>query len=180
MITTKDNLCEVAITMFSEIGFDKVSINMICNRLKVTRGSFYHHFNSKNELLLYWFSSQVEKDIVMDLSLASPRQILKNHALDYANTINRVGHDFMYHILMAEFELEGRHFYTYFQAEAQSIELINMAIERKEIRTSQTAKQLLDTFAAAIIGAIVMWKFENGDFDIVDKIESIFETVYSV
>lgn len=178
MITTKDNLCEVAIAMFRELGYEKVSINMICNKLKVTRGSFYHHFDSKDELLLYWFSAQAEKEIAMDLSLASPKLILKNHALDYAKMINKVGHDFMYHILMAEFELEGKHFYTYFKAEAQSIELINMAIEQKEIHTNLPAKQLLDTFAAAIIGAIVMWKFENGKFDIVRKIESVFESVY--
>ncbi|MGO4275341.1 TetR/AcrR family transcriptional regulator, partial [Paenibacillus sp. TAF58] len=117
MITTKDNMCEIAINMFKELGFENVSIIMICNRLEVTRGSFYHHFNSKNELLLYWFSSQVKKNIVMDVSLESPKQILKKHALDYANTINNMGIDFMYHILMAEFELYGKHFYTYFNAE---------------------------------------------------------------
>lgn len=178
MITTKDNLCEVAISMFKEIGYEKVSINMICKQLKVTRGSFYHHFNSKNELLLYWFSVQVEKNITMDLSLASPKQILKKHALDYANIINKVGYDFMYHILMAEFELEGKHFYTYFQLEAQSIALINKAMEHNEIHSSQSAKQLLDTFAAAIIGVIVTWKFENGAFDIVSKIETVLETIY--
>lgn len=178
MITTKENLCEVAVAMFREHGYEKVSINTICSQLKVTRGSFYHHFDSKNELLLYWFSSQVEKDIVIDLSLASPKLTLKKHAMDYAYTINKVGHDFMYHILMAEFELEGRHFDSYFQGEAQSIELINQAIDRGEIHTTHTAKQLLDTFAASMIGAIVTWKFENGQFDIVRKIYSMFETVY--
>src|SRR5690606_20355389 len=109
MITTKDNMCEVAISMFNELGYEKVSINMICSRLKVTRGSFYHHFKSKNELLLYWFSTQVEKTNIMELSSisANPKLILKKHALAYANIISKVGQDFMYHILMAEFELEG-------------------------------------------------------------------------
>lgn len=178
MITTKDNLCEVAIAMFKEQGYEKVSINMICNQLNVTRGSFYHHFSSKNELLLYWFSSRVQKEIMLDYSLASPMQIVKKHALDYAHTIDNIGYDFMYHILMAEFELEGKHFHTYFQAEAEFIALINQAIVRNEIHSSDNAKQLLETFAAAMIGTIVTWKFNKGSFDIVRKVEDIFDTVY--
>lgn len=179
MITTKENMCEVAIGMFKELGFEQVSITMICNRLNVTRGSFYHHFESKNDLLLYWFSSQVKKIVAVDkLGLESPKQVLKKHALDYARIIHEVGNDFMYHILMAEFELEGKHFYSYFHAEGQSIHLINKAIEMNEIHSTKTAKQLIDTFTAAVIGNIVTWKFDNGQFDIVRKIESTFETIY--
>lgn len=178
MITTKDNMCEVAVNMFKELGYENVSINMICNRLNVTRGSFYHHFNSKNELLLYWFSSQINQNIVLDTRLESPRQILKKHALDYANIISGVGHDLIYHILMAEFELEGKHFSTYFDAEGPSIELIHQSIERNEIHSETPPKALINTFSAAVIGAIVTWRFDNGQFDILNKIESIFETVY--
>jgi len=179
MITTKDNMCEVAVQMFQDLGYENVSINMICNRLNVTRGSFYHHFDSKNDLLLYWFSSQLKQNIALDSSFGSPKQILKKHALDYAKLISGVGHDLMYHILMAEFELEGKHFYTYFDAEGPIIELINQSIERNEIHHSgKSPKELLDTFAAAVIGIIVTWKFDNGQFDIIQKIESIFETNY--
>lgn len=178
MITTKDNMCEVAIGMFKEHGFDNVSINMICNRLQVTRGSFYHHFDSKNDLLLYWFASQVRRNISMDMTLESPLQILRKHARDYAAILDSVGYDLMYHILMAEFELEGKHFYTYLQAEAQSIELIRKAMNRDEIHSTRTAKELLDTFSSAIIGLVVMWKFEKGQFDIARKIESVFEVSF--
>ncbi|MBB6637146.1 TetR/AcrR family transcriptional regulator [Cohnella thailandensis] len=178
MITSKDNMCEFAIRLFQEHGYENVSINTICSRLNVTRGSFYHHFNSKNDLLLYWFASQVRRNIALDLSLPSPKQILKKHAVDYANIIRNVGHDFMYHILMAEFELEGKHFHTYLDGEGQSIELIDRALDRREIHSGKPAKELLDTFSSAVIGAIVLWKFEKGSFDIVKKIESIFEVTY--
>ncbi|SFE53168.1 DNA-binding transcriptional regulator, AcrR family [Paenibacillus catalpae] len=178
MITTKENMCEVAVSMFKELGFEQVSINMICNQLKVTRGSFYHHFTSKNELLLFWFSTQVT-NISLDLSLISPKQILKKHTLDYAAILHQVGHDFMYHILMADFELDGEHFHTYLNAEGQSIDLIRKAIERKEIHSTEPAKKLFDAYTAAMIGAIVMWKFDNGQFDIVSKIESIFDTIFN-
>lgn len=178
MITTKENMCDVAITMFKELGFEPVSINMICKQLNVTRGSFYHHFNSKNDLLLFWFSSQVEQNIALDLHLSSPKQILKKHTMDHAEIIHIVGSDLMYHILMAEFELEGKHFYTYLDAEGQSIDLVNKAMEQNEIHSSQSAKSLFDAYMTAMIGTVVMWKFDNGQFDIKSKIESVFDTIF--
>jgi AcrR family transcriptional regulator len=178
MITTKENMCEIAIQMFREHGYENISINMICNRLQVTRGSFYHHFESKNDLLLYWFSSQARMHIMLELDIGSPKQILKKHARDYATIIEKVGHDFMYHILLAEFELQGKHFHTYFDAEGLSIDLIQKAIESKEIHTTRSPKELLDTFVAAVIGAIVLWKLERGEFDISKRIDLIFEVTY--
>ncbi|WP_240419675.1 TetR/AcrR family transcriptional regulator [Paenibacillus periandrae] len=178
MITSKENMCDFAIQLFKDYGYEKISINLICSQLNVTRGSFYHHFKSKNDLLLYWFSSQIKKNIFLDFDMESPKQILKKHAINYATIIQRAGHDFMYHILMAEFELEGKHFYSYLSGEEQAIILINKAIARQEIQSTKPAKELLDTFSAAVIGVIVMWKFEQGAFDIVNKIDAIFEITY--
>lgn len=178
MITTKENMCETAIQLFREQGYENVSVNTICNRLQVTRGSFYHHFESKTDLLLYWFSSQAKRHIVLNPDEGYPKLVLKKHALDYAHLIHNVGHDFMYHILMAEFELQGKHFHTYFEAEGKTIELIQQAMDMKEIQSAKDAKQLLDTFSAAVIGAIVLWKLEKGGFDIVQKIDTVFDITY--
>ncbi|MDO3408938.1 TetR/AcrR family transcriptional regulator [Saccharibacillus sp. CPCC 101409] len=178
MITTKDKMCEEAIGMFRESGYENISINMICGRLGVTRGSFYHHFDSKNALLLYWFASRVKASISLDGSLDSGKQTLRKHALDYARMLAEIGHDLMYHVLTAEFELEGRHFHTYFDEESPSIALIDRAIAEGEIRSDQSGRELIDAFAAAMIGIIVRWKFERGAFDIQQRIESAFDTIY--
>ncbi|WP_081970554.1 helix-turn-helix domain-containing protein [Paenibacillus sp. FSL P4-0081] len=55
--------------------YENVSINIIYSQLSVTRGSFYHHFSNKNDLLLYWFSSQIKQNIVMDESLDLPGKL---------------------------------------------------------------------------------------------------------
>ncbi|MFS0724301.1 TetR/AcrR family transcriptional regulator [Paenibacillus sp. 1P07SE] len=178
MITTKDEMCETAIQMFRAQGYENVSINMICHRLQVTRGSFYHHFQSKNDLLLHWFSSQVKQQIQLETDWDQPKQSLKTHALDYAHIIEHVGHDFMYHILLAEFELHGQHFHTYLEAAGQSIALIEEAMASGDIHAAQPPEELLAAFTAGVIGVIVLWKLESGTFDIVKKIESIFEVSY--
>ncbi|MBR2780913.1 MAG: helix-turn-helix transcriptional regulator [Eubacteriaceae bacterium] len=51
---TRKLLLDVSTKLFNEKDFDDVSVNEICRAAGVTKGSFYHHFDSKYE---YLFSS---------------------------------------------------------------------------------------------------------------------------
>ncbi|QSX08545.1 TetR/AcrR family transcriptional regulator [Alkalibacter rhizosphaerae] len=52
MNDTKEALLQAAMELFQKDGYDKVSINAICKSVGVTKGSFYHHYKSKSDLLL--------------------------------------------------------------------------------------------------------------------------------
>ncbi len=47
----KAKILETAHLLFSEKGYDKTSVNEIINRLNISKGAFYHYFNSKDEVL---------------------------------------------------------------------------------------------------------------------------------
>ncbi|MCX8131987.1 MAG: TetR/AcrR family transcriptional regulator [Clostridia bacterium] len=47
----KKEILDAALELFYEIGYDKTSINDVINRVGVTKGSFYYHFKSKDEIL---------------------------------------------------------------------------------------------------------------------------------
>lgn len=46
----KDKLIYEALREFAEKGFDSSSLNQIIKRSGISKGSFYHHFNNKEEL----------------------------------------------------------------------------------------------------------------------------------
>ena len=48
----KDELLQEAMTEFADKGFDSASLNQIIKRSGISKGSFYHHFNNKEELFL--------------------------------------------------------------------------------------------------------------------------------
>ena len=181
-ITTKDGLCDFAIDLFQKDGFSNVSINTICKNIGVTRGSFYHHFQSKNTLLLYWFEKRI-KTIEFNDSIESPNERLKDYSLAHGKIIVSIGYDLMYHILMAEFELEGIHFSTYFLPHEKTLYLLQEAVNKKEIQGNETIEILMDTYISATIGLIVKWKLEQGRFDFEKKMmhtyEAIFKSVYA-
>ena len=47
----KDKLIKAAMSMWQQHGYNNISINQICKSCGVTKGSFYHHFVSKEALL---------------------------------------------------------------------------------------------------------------------------------
>ncbi|MGD9327395.1 MAG: TetR/AcrR family transcriptional regulator [Cyclobacteriaceae bacterium] len=47
----KNKIIETAHLFFSEKGYDKTSVNDIINKLGISKGAFYHYFNSKDEVL---------------------------------------------------------------------------------------------------------------------------------
>jgi AcrR family transcriptional regulator len=47
----KKEFLDAALELFYESGYDKTSINDIINKVGVTKGAFYYHFKSKDEVL---------------------------------------------------------------------------------------------------------------------------------
>jgi len=62
---TVKNILEAAAFCFAEKGYDKTDINEICRRANLTKGAFYHHFSSKQELfkkmMEQWISKLAEQ-----------------------------------------------------------------------------------------------------------------------
>lgn len=47
----RKEILDAALDLFYTMGYDKTSINDIINKVGVTKGSFYYHFKSKDEIL---------------------------------------------------------------------------------------------------------------------------------
>lgn len=45
-VVTKDQYFDIALEVLAELGFKGLNIGVLCRRLGVTSGSFYHHFGS--------------------------------------------------------------------------------------------------------------------------------------
>jgi len=49
---TRTKIMEAAIKLFSISGYNKASVDDICSEAGISKGAFYHHFKSKQELFL--------------------------------------------------------------------------------------------------------------------------------
>jgi TetR/AcrR family fatty acid metabolism transcriptional regulator len=53
---TRDRIYAAAIRLIGEEGFDQVSVERICRSAGVAKGSFYHHFRTKADLVVEGYS----------------------------------------------------------------------------------------------------------------------------
>jgi len=86
---TREKLLETAIELVWQSNYDNVGVNEICSRAGVTKGAFYHHFESKADLYLaasrhYWDALKKELDAVYSPSF-TPLENLEN-LIQFANS----------------------------------------------------------------------------------------------
>ncbi|MCK8060909.1 MULTISPECIES: TetR/AcrR family transcriptional regulator [unclassified Fusibacter] len=65
---TKETIIEVAIDLIESASFDIVTINQICNKANVTKGAFYHHFDSKSDIVAEYYKIRVLDNIDIERS----------------------------------------------------------------------------------------------------------------
>jgi AcrR family transcriptional regulator len=51
-IETRNTLLDTSLALFSQNGYDATSVAQICQDAQVSKGAFYYHFSSKQELFL--------------------------------------------------------------------------------------------------------------------------------
>lgn len=54
---TRQAILDAAVSLASQVGFEKLNIRDVCAKAGVTTGAFYHHFKGKDDLLNQGFAS---------------------------------------------------------------------------------------------------------------------------
>jgi len=79
--STRDKIVEVADLLFYQRGFEHTSFADIAGSVGISRGNFYHHFKTKDEIL----------SEVIDLRLAKTRAMLRDWQAEGQGPAERIG-----------------------------------------------------------------------------------------
>ncbi|HKJ84302.1 MAG TPA: TetR/AcrR family transcriptional regulator [Mariprofundaceae bacterium] len=77
---TRDQIIEAADQLFYRQGFEHTSFTDIANAMKISRGNFYYHFKTKDEIL----------DAVLGLRLVNTRKMLAQWELESESPAERI------------------------------------------------------------------------------------------
>jgi TetR/AcrR family transcriptional repressor of nem operon len=78
--TTRDHIVEAADRLFYRRGYEHTSFADIAGHVRISRGNFYHHFKTKDEIL----------DAVIDARLANTRTMLEQWAIEGKQPSDRI------------------------------------------------------------------------------------------
>jgi TetR/AcrR family transcriptional repressor of nem operon len=94
--TTKENLIKVGLELIRSAGYTATGINQVLEAANVPKGSFYHHFATKDEFVLeviqrYAAIEQERWEKFLDDSNLSPLKKLRRYFKDLIATYGRRG-----------------------------------------------------------------------------------------
>jgi len=181
---TKKKIFETAIESFKVHGYDNVTISQICQTADVAKGTFYVHYQSKEDIIKESYYSDMGNFVL--------NQYQKLTYNDKNITIKgKISKFLLAEIMFTEYagyEMTCRAFITnltecidqnshHFQRREFTEELkdlISKGIEQNEFLTKQTAEEIFLYLESFVRGLMASWCFSNGKFDIVIYGEKYF------
>jgi TetR/AcrR family transcriptional regulator, transcriptional repressor for nem operon len=187
--TTKENLIQVGLDLMRSSGYTATGVNQVLEAAKVPKGSFYHHFTTKDEFALevikrYAAGEQERWERFLEDSNLSPLKKLRRYFKDLIATYGRRGGPIA-GCLLGNLSLEvaghneeirkllGQAFNAWQDAIAKTI---REAIEKHELPKTLKADDIASLLVNNWEGAQVRAKTEQND----KPLELFFESTFKV
>lgn len=191
MNRTEENIIKKSIELFKKYGYNETSINVICEKCGITKGTFYYHFNAKSELIFHYYEVLFNNIIAIMPELItmkdSKKKLWKLYEYSIDNTVS-LSPELLKAMLIADAE-NGLEYFSPLKAGTNSTsrqmntsmlrELIIQAQEEGSIQPSKNPDKLLQTYNAVIIGMALDWSSSHGNYDQKKELKSMFDIVFS-
>lgn len=167
---TKEHIMETAKGLINEYTYDELSIDLICKKAGVSIGSFYHHFKSKQGLIIEGYGecdNFFRESIIGQLkSVGRIDRILEyiDHQMQYAKN---VGVELMIEVYKAQITDGVDFFLKSSRGLPQGLlELVKEAQEDGVITKSESAEKITSELLLISRGVIYNWCQNKGNYDI--------------
>ena len=170
---TRDKLYETALKLINQKGFENVSVEDITQTAGVAKGTFYHHFDSKENLLYYTY---VYLDSYYDRALEQAKKkdsflsAYTEFVIESYKRFEGLGRNLVRALCMNLFTEENRKaMLSKDRALYSSIEYL-MSVGKKEgvIDKNLNFKEFSDVYITMLIGIETYWSLSEGSESLSD------------
>lgn len=179
-LATKNRIYKIAIELMEKRGYEDVKVEDICKKAKVSVGSFYNYFKSKNDILSEIFKradSYFENDVIDNLKCDDSLDKVVEFFTYYAMYNEIAGIDTMKQLYSFNNKLfieEGR----YMQIALQ--EIITSGQNKNEISKDMTDKEISNYLFIAARGVAYDWCLHDGKYNIKEFMENYFRRIVNI
>ncbi len=180
-LRTRQRIYRTAMDLFARKGYDNVTVDDICRKLGMTKGAFYAHFRSKDQIILEEFMHMDRHYEVVAESLSSldsSLEKLRAFNREAIRLMSELGVTIMrvlYHSQIAPRTKDpylvhaGRNLYRITE------QLIREGQERGEIRSDLPPEELTAILINAFRGQLYHWCLTDGSFDLMASCENLMD-----
>ncbi|MGE7762992.1 TetR/AcrR family transcriptional regulator [Peribacillus sp. NPDC097895] len=166
---TREKILKIALKLFSEKGYDKVTVDEIVKKSGTSKGSFYQHFSAKSDIFLVRFKEvddyyqKVYQSFPIDMAAFDKLAIFIRKLMRFLE--EEMGKDLMKVIYSSALDSKE---HTYFLNSNRSLFkiirfLIEEAKEQNGIRSDQTVDEISTLITQSLMGIIYHWGLNNSE-----------------
>lgn len=186
--STKQQIIDVAIKLFNDQGFSKVSVNEIIEKVGISKRTFYYHFKSKEEILKDFYNIPSEITVLMLESMLDKETNVEKLFALYRPRIQHftnTGQNISKQIIISNLK-DNKGTFKSNKEKRQKIRLVEIDLIKKaqagnEIENMSNPEDLVDILLSSMIGTIVLWVIQENNFDsLLSKIEKDAKIILGV
>lgn len=175
---TEQSILRAAMELSRRSGFDKVSIRDICARAGITTGAFYHHFKSKEDMLLRGFAPL---DAYMEEAMKGhdrdrPAERLRHLLSSYAGFIEDEGPELVaryyeHRISTPSFASTDPTRFTH----RAMLDCLNEAFSRGDLAPGFSPEWMAGFLFRHFRGVVIDWVLHQGSYPLLPKLEQDYD-----
>ncbi len=182
-------ILKTAIDLFKQKGYSNVTMHEICTACGISKGTFYNHFNTKEDLILNYYQLLSNDMMRIMPDLLENKPIIEKvwSCLEYFidNTIS-LGPDLLKNLIEIDMNSGCSVFSPYPEERSayervfikMELELISQGQKAGKIRKDIDAKDLLWHFSATLMGIAMHWSSSGGKYDEKKELRKLFDQIF--
>ncbi|MED4696605.1 TetR/AcrR family transcriptional regulator [Peribacillus frigoritolerans] len=166
---TREKILQISLKLFSEKGYEKVTVDEIVKKSGTSKGSFYQHFSAKSDIFLVRFIEvddyyrEVFRSFPVDMDATEKLFIFIRKLMRFLDV--EMGKDLMKVIYSSALDSKE---HTYFLNSNRSLfkiirSLIEEAKEQNDIGTDQSVNEISQLIIQSLMGIIYHWGLNNSE-----------------
>lgn len=183
-IATHQKIYDTALKLFYKKGYDKVTVDDICEAAGVSKGAFYDHFKSKDQVILDLFlmadqiyDEYADKELDRQKRIMDKLLLLGRRAVNYSNDMGIDIIQVSYraqinpHKKTASIASEKRALFKILRR------LVEEGQAKGEIRTDLSGDDVTRVMLRCVRGVIYDWCLVNGRYNLIKEAEKAIDVL---
>lgn len=166
---TKDKIFKAAKEILKHDGYEALSIKNICECAGVSNGSFYHHFQTKEDLLSYYIEhlpSVNAHTLDIPTSLDEAIESIIEVYLNYVEYCEDLGVEFLANYYVPRNEALNPHIRTERAYPIVTVQhYLEKSLDANIIKTNYPLEEITTDIRMLVIGNVFEWCLNNGNTD---------------
>lgn len=178
---TKEKIYATALKLINEKGYNNVTVDSICQKAGIAKGTFYVHFQAKDDIIRSIYKDNARKFVndKMGLEKNDIQGTLEELfeyctlSLSYAEEIELDLTALSYSTHLSPFSKQ-RNFYEEGYPANTLMEIVNKCSQNQLFKEQYTVEMIIKELLIVINGSVVNWCLDNGMYPLKETSVPIF------